>query len=183
MSSQETFERVCRLGAVRIGNRDADVFVKITHENGRLSMSGVEGPLRNGDALGGCGQIGMSLRPEQFVSFADGWDAESVARLLAVWERWHLSDMRAGTPKQEEYLRTRGEAEADPLYREAPHAFAAKMGFASYYDMACKWLEEAGLQPDDGYRYGSRWLREEVPADVLEWLAALPETDKQPAWV
>lgn len=34
-----------------------------------------------------------------------------------------------------------------------------------------------------GYRYGSAWLKEEVPAEVLAFLESLPETDKTPAWV
>lgn len=34
-----------------------------------------------------------------------------------------------------------------------------------------------------GYSYGSAWLFEPVPDDVLEWLIALPDTDKTPAWV
>jgi hypothetical protein len=34
-----------------------------------------------------------------------------------------------------------------------------------------------------GYKYGSAWLKEAVPADVLEFLRALPNTDITPAWV
>jgi len=34
-----------------------------------------------------------------------------------------------------------------------------------------------------GYHYGSAWQREEVPADVLDFLRALPDTDMTPAWV
>jgi hypothetical protein len=34
-----------------------------------------------------------------------------------------------------------------------------------------------------GYRYGSAWLTEEVPADVLDFLRSLPTADRQPAWV
>jgi len=34
-----------------------------------------------------------------------------------------------------------------------------------------------------GYAYGSQWLREEVPADVIEFLKSLPDTDIQPDWV
>lgn len=34
-----------------------------------------------------------------------------------------------------------------------------------------------------GYKYGSAWLKEEVPAEVVEFLAGLPESDKVPAWV
>lgn len=37
--------------------------------------------------------------------------------------------------------------------------------------------------PVCGYKYGHAWKREEVPADVLEFLRSLPDTDKQPAWV
>ncbi len=42
------------------------------------------------------------------------------------------------------------------------------------------------LHPDPscgGYRYGSAWLKEAVPEDVLTWLNGLPDTDKAPAWV
>lgn len=34
-----------------------------------------------------------------------------------------------------------------------------------------------------GYKYGSAWLYEEVPQDVLDFLMSLPDTDTQPAWV
>lgn len=34
-----------------------------------------------------------------------------------------------------------------------------------------------------GYKYGSAWLREEVPTDVLAFLQGLPDTDVKPAWV
>ena len=34
-----------------------------------------------------------------------------------------------------------------------------------------------------GYKYGSAWLRVEVPESVLQELLDFPETDKQPAWI
>ena len=37
-------------------------------------------------------------------------------------------------------------------------------------------LEEADLLIDNGYQYGTAWLREEVPDHVLEWLFSLPGT-------
>lgn len=37
--------------------------------------------------------------------------------------------------------------------------------------------------PVCGYKYGSSWLTEEVPEDVLQWLKDLPDTKRQPAWV
>ena len=33
-----------------------------------------------------------------------------------------------------------------------------------------------------GYKYGTAWKKEEVPADVLEWLASLPEASEPNPW-
>lgn len=37
--------------------------------------------------------------------------------------------------------------------------------------------------PVCGYKYGTSWKTEEVPKDIIEWLFALPNTSRQPAWV
>jgi hypothetical protein len=37
--------------------------------------------------------------------------------------------------------------------------------------------------PVCGYKYGSSWLKEEVPQDVIDFLKSLPDASKQPAWV
>lgn len=37
--------------------------------------------------------------------------------------------------------------------------------------------------PVCGYKYGSSWLKEEVPQDVIDWLFSLPEPTVTPAWV
>lgn len=37
--------------------------------------------------------------------------------------------------------------------------------------------------PVCGYGYGTAWIKEEVPEDVIEWLFALPDAYKTPAWV
>lgn len=37
--------------------------------------------------------------------------------------------------------------------------------------------------PVCGYKYGTAWLKEEVPEDVIKWLSDLPETKITPAWV
>ena len=67
--------------------------------------------------------------------------------------------MRAGTPKQEEAIRRWRSTTDDPSY-----------------DAACKMLESIDLLFDNGYRYGTAWLKEKVPLDVLEWLFSLPGT-------
>lgn len=37
--------------------------------------------------------------------------------------------------------------------------------------------------PVCGYKYGTAWQLEEVPQDVIDWLFALPDTPRRPAWV
>lgn len=164
---------------MRIGTRPTfrgrrmSVFVRAKlGQPGQLSITGVEGPLPSGNALGGCGQIVMHLRePDGLEGFepAPGWTLESVKRLLELWDRWHLNDMRAGSPAQEAWLRD------NPVSVKYPE---------SHYEKASEALAAAGLNPDaDGYRYGHAWKREEIPADVIAEIEAFPETDIQPAWI
>jgi hypothetical protein len=137
------------------------VFVTIKWETPRLSITGVEGPKANGDCWGGAGQI--QLEPQHP---APGWQTDDVERLQAVWDRWHLNDMRAGTPAQQACL--------------AEHEFP---GYPiNHFDWAQAVLDRAGLQPDGGYRYGSAWLTEEVPDDVLDYLWSLPNTLRAHPW-
>jgi hypothetical protein len=153
----KNFEKVVRPCKTECGW----TYCKIKFIDGNLSITGVEGPLPNGNCIGGCGQIIMSgwgIR-----EYGNGWDKDSVADFRQVWDRWHLNDMRAGTPKQEEYIRD---------------------NISKYdYVAVCSALKEAGLLVDDGYKYGSKWLKEEVPEDVIEWLMALPDSPTKPAWV
>ena len=37
--------------------------------------------------------------------------------------------------------------------------------------------------PVCGYKYGSAWLKEEVPPNVIEYLESLPESATTPAWI
>ena len=138
-----------------------------------LSISGVEGPTRNGDAYGGCGQC----RDLPIEIYADGWDADMVDRLRDIWKRWHLNGMRAGSPNQEEWMR------ANPYDRDR-HG-------SDHYAWVTGALAQAGLNPDpnyargvDGrpYSYGSAWLYEPVPAEVLQWLNDLPAAIRPHPW-
>lgn len=99
------FKRVVRLGTLphpyaeeRLGRR-MSIFCKVEYsEDGRLSISGVEGPLSSGNAIGSCGQIDMHLgEPDGLNGFepAPGWTLDKVREFLAVWREWHLNDMNA----------------------------------------------------------------------------------------
>lgn len=91
----EPFLKIVRPGLVPVwsqsGSRRASLFVTIKfNEKGELSITAVEGPLSNGDALGSCGQAdGLDVK-----EFAPGWDSAMVERLGAIWHEWHLNRMR-----------------------------------------------------------------------------------------
>ena len=89
-----------------------------------------------------CGDIWNRLRTcvlhggqcnEEIVRAFPG--SKKVRRLVEIWQRWHLNDMRAGCAHQ----RAAGWSSED-------------------CGKPCSWC---------GYRYGTAWLREEIPADVV----------------
>jgi hypothetical protein len=174
------FTKVVRLGTLKLKIRQVSVYCKIQYtDDGRLSISGVEGPRPNGDCYGACGQIDMHLRGhEGCIAPAPGWDLERLQKFFGVWSRWHLNDMRAGSPAQEGFLRA---------HKDEWETYKTSCsGIPNHYTWACEVLSKAGLHPDpnfNGYRYGSAWLEEKVPEDVLAWLQALPDTDAVPAWI
>lgn len=249
-TSFRPFTKIVRVGITLVHDgrheRLAAVFCKIQFDAaGRLSITGVEGPLPNGDALGSCGQIVMS--DWNIVAYAPGWDADRVEKFREIWRQWHLNDMRAGCEHQRaswkldeqieivtykltsqtllqihrikervmaDLQKPRGawpageeqgaaavinDAERELLnlpyeINEAPDADGPGSGC---YEVAKRETKHVThVYPHEhrkgllckacqicGYKYGSAWLREEVPADVLSWLRALPETDVNPAWV
>lgn len=66
------------------------------------------------------------------------------------WKEWHLNDMHAGTEKQESALEQAG-----------------LTAFAGEYDKCCKYLESIGLLVDNGYKFGTSWLKREIPSETL----------------
>lgn len=164
----------------------ANVFCRIEYKNGRLSITGVVGPKANGDALGSCGQITDTLKSPELVPYRDF----PVAKFVEVWERWHLNDIRAGCEHQRaEGWNKRPIDPTKPLNSYGKHYEGQR--FASWNMLT--WVPESehpeGLLsrpcPTCGYKYGTKWLTEEVPEDVIAWLFsdAVPVTDVKPAWV
>ena len=182
MSGVEAFTKVVRLGKTDTGFRVVDVFCSIKWDGAKLSITGVEGPRKNGDAWGSCGQIVMG-KPK-IKECAPGWTLGKVARFWREWSAWHMNDMRAGCEHQ------RAEKWAEyPIYPDQPtRAYVKHPGGAMGWNMLT-WLpaNKGGLMsmPCDkcGYKFGTAWLKEDVPTDVLAWLRGLPDTDTTPAWV
>lgn len=231
---------------VDINGKDINVYCEIDYNEGRLSISGVVGPLANGNCRGSCGQIvdevakGKPKAP---------WDKGMLTQLCVVWKKYHLNDMRPYCSHQKElgwdklatkevsiyhWSRTR-EATEKCRKAEASAITALKNGetfiptdeqvyFAnlplskttytdklegedakyyepkkSLYSGDCGFEEKKLLGflhetehpegilgkecPVCKYRYGTKWLREEVPDSIIEILQEFPETKITPAWV
>jgi hypothetical protein len=159
---------------MRIGKLDNhNIFVKATFEDGKFSMSGVHGPYSNGNSFGGCGQICMEFehrnpkdndkryskltKPED-ITFADGWTKEKWLDLLDIWENWHLNDMQAGCEHQRELGWTYEEHHDQKTFK-------------------------GELCPVCGYSIGSKWLKKDVPQEIIKTVINFPDTDIVPAWI
>ena len=79
------------------------------------------------------------------------------ARLYEIWKRWHLNNMRAGTFVQEEILR---QAEASGIE-------------FNDYDEACNYLQRFDALVDEGYNYGTAWLKAALPQEVIAYVCCL----------
>ena len=159
--------KIIRPGCLTYDGKPVSVYCRIQHDGKRLSITGVIGPRKNGDAWGGCGQIDMEfdhlnktendsryehpIKAEDFL-FAQGWNSDLWYGLLHVWKEWHLNDLHAECVHQELLGWTCNTHLCEPC-------------------------------PVCGYKLGSAWTFREVPKQVIEFLESLPETDSQPAWV
>lgn len=147
-------ERKYVLGKVdynHTGRRNCEAAITWRFENGRFTMQAEIWNPRKTDIY--CGGQCVDTVAAYFPN-----DAKA-KRMVAIWERWHLNDTKAGSPAQEEWLRQ------NPVSAVYPE---------SHYEKASAALAGAGLNPDPAhlhngkpYAYGSAWLREELPADVV----------------
>lgn len=170
-----TLDKIIRPGTVAGHNLNGtpnpalDVFCRIRYAEGRLSITGVIGPMPSGNAKGGCGQIDMEFSHRNLADndkcyssplkpvLAPGWDRKTWLDFLDVWKAWHLNDMRSGCEHQ----------------RAMGWTYEAHHNPATFKGDDC---------PTCGHSIGSAWLKEEVPAEVLAFLDSLPDADKRPAW-
>ncbi len=220
----------------------ANAFVKIEFENGKLSISGVIGPKTNGDCWGSCGQCTDEIRQG---TPKENWSKEMLNKLCDIWDEWHLNDMRpyckhqkelgwdkkankkvtlyhytltakalkekndveklalemakqgkTFTPTREqiialnrEYFKTSWKEIDDENYQPKKSLYNGDGGSTEIKTLG--WLRESD-HPDGilskecpvcGYKYGSAWIKEDVPKEVIDWLFALPDTKVKPAWI
>ena len=91
-------KRTIEIGTMK-DNPDQHVFIDIDFDGKRLSITG-DISNRSKTQLYACGQINMSIDPKK-INYADPWNETRFTHFLAVWNRWHLNDMRAGCEHQE----------------------------------------------------------------------------------
>lgn len=240
-TTTRNISKTIRIGTIKGAG---SVYCKISYKNGKLSISGVEGPLGNGNARGSCGQIILGFKEYDKRGFksleditpADGWTAERIKQLFDIWHSWHLNDMQAACEHQRANWDIDGEVEivtycltrdAHRDRRESQNKAmnAAANGIAAELSEQERALLSAKLttthapdadgplsgcyevdkretksvnwvRPDEhprgilgascdvcGYKYGSKWLKVDVPEEVLDVLESFQDTDITPAWV
>lgn len=155
----------------------------------------------NGDKFSVCGEIGVdqfgqcsdtirAALDSGELEPAKRWPADRIRQLLDHWDRWHLNDMRPGCEHQcagvavEPGDPSEGTSWSDrPIDPDKPTDTYGKHFPGQRHDSwnLLGWVREdehaAGLLsrecPTCGYRYGTAWLKEDLPADVREFVAAL----------
>ena len=78
--------------------------------------------------------------------------SDKFKKIYRLWKLYHLNDMHAGTEKQEEALKAAG-----------------LESWANNYSDCCDYLESINLLVDNGYKFGTGWLKRDIPVeDVAE---------------
>lgn len=93
MNTITKIDKIVRPGRTAQGT----VFCRIRYTNGKLSITGVEGPLGDGNCTGSCGQIDGTL--SDISDYLDGWTRADVEQFQRCWRDWHLNDMRPYSPE------------------------------------------------------------------------------------
>lgn len=225
------------IGTIDPGNgKMENVFVRVSYVAGNLSIHGVVGPRKNGDCAGSCGQICLSMKPEE-VTPTDDWTADMIRELWEIWDRWHLNDMTPGCEHQRNWD-TKGQIKLNiykwsrkyyDMRRDAEDGKLSDKDYADYrivnkkvIEVTCgmnspkyetplvKELLDSGyielkgtesktagwVRPEEhpdgllckpcevcGYKYGTAWLKEEVPQEIISKLESFPSASVSPAWV
>jgi hypothetical protein len=78
-----------------------------------------------------------------------------MVEIVRLWKLYHLNDMKAGDKEQEKAIK---EYTKNNSYD---------------YEKVCEYLESKNLLVHNGYKYGSAWLKEEIPQKDIEKIKEL----------
>jgi len=82
---------------------------------------------------------------------------EDLQTIINIWEKWHLNDLKAGTEKQQAFIK---EWEQNNKYE---------------YSAVCEALKKAELYEDNNYKYGHAWLVNPLPEEVITEITSIFE--------
>lgn len=137
------------------------VYVGAKITDGRLSVVGTSYEGRKAERnFVSAGQCIVEAR--KVTEPAKGFSRADLDRLVEIWDRWHLNDMRAGCEHQRRWG------------WDTMHRLESKVGGWDYKikeTAKVKAFKRIGRKcPACGYSYGSAWLREELPQDVVDFV-------------
>ncbi|CAM3441198.1 hypothetical protein [Helicobacter labetoulli] len=88
--------------------------------------------------------------------------------ILELWDKYHLNDLKPGTPEQEEAVQQGWELGAIKRFQKE-----------SFYEQACAYLKSVGLYEvqynGKPYRYGSAWIYSSIPPKDLKRIKEIME--------
>lgn len=159
---------------------DHNILVEIEWDGNRLSMCGtITSTDDDGSSVGW--QIQDDLkRLQNSIQYHPGWDRDVMEKFLDIWYQWHLNDLRAGCRHQRDLGWHKMPIDPQkPLDAYGKHFDGQVTPTWNMLAWVTRREHPSGLLlepcPVCGYKYGSAWLKEDVPEDVLQWLYALPE--------
>lgn len=130
--------------------------VEVSLTEDRLSIVGSLGP----GGRDGSGQVYEELESKYSSD-------EFIKRIIPIWKKWHLNDLTPGSPKQEDFL--------NKVFDKRPN-----------YDTCIDKLKEVNLYEDESfifngqpYKYGSAWLKTELPQEVINEIKELSAFAKE----
>lgn len=132
------------------------IWVEVNYDGNRLSIVGYI-KFRNG-IIDSCGQIKdeiIELYANKELELFIG--REIFLKLMDIWDKWHLNDLKAGCKHQERLIK-----------------HLVKIYGLDFFkiDNIMK-IKEFNRCSICGYRYGSKWLKINVPEKVIKFLNAI----------
>lgn len=145
-------------GASRLANCPVELTVEISNQNGKgdeLSIQANVWMVSRRDIYAG-GQLRENVR-DYLTKPLIG--EEKLARILEIWDRWHLNGLQAGC----EHQRARGWGKTELTLPSSEKKLSGWVYPTEHPEgVLCKPC------PVCGYKYGSAWLREELPQEIID---------------
>ena len=150
--------------------------IDINLNNGNLSICGYSKFYNTQQEFGGQCQTELN----NYLKGNTWWD-----KLYKIWCNWHLNDMQPDTPEQMECL----ENITQEKRKEAIEHLKLQYKYNKHYTLKpddkynqdcllLRWygLYEVELPDGTMYTYGHKWLKKELPEEVVSFINEIPST-------